>query len=322
MSLEQKFIYVHMNMCSYIKIIWRLNMENKLKREKIGKNAAYVGIFGNILLTTFNFIIGILSGSTALIAESAHTLSDILTSIIAFIGFKLGMRPATEDHPYGYGRAEPIAGLIIVAFLLIVAYEILSSVYMKLTVGGALTPPDPIAAVMALIGIIINFVMTKYIMKAGKKIDSPALIADAHHQKVDIYSCAAIFIGVIGAQLGFTILDPLIAILISILVLKTALHVTRENISNLLGKIPSKDILNDIKSAALSISGIHGVHNLKVNYIGSYASAELHVEANEDLTLKEAHKMAHMVEDCIINNISVIKSANVHVCPLDECNKL
>lgn len=297
-------------------------MENKLQRERIGKKAAYVGIFGNILLTTFNFIIGILSGSTALIAEAAHTLSDILTSIIAFIGFKLGMRPATEDHPYGYGRAEPIASLIIVAFLLIVAYEILSSVYVKLTVGGALTAPDPIAAVMALIGIIINFLMTTYIMKAGKKIDSPALVADAHHQKVDIYSCAAIFIGIIGAQIGFPILDPLIALFISILVLKTAFHVARENINNLLGKIPSKDILNDIKSAALSVSGIYGVHNLKINYIGSYASTELHVKADNSLTLIEAHKIAHMVEDSIINKISTIKSANIHVCPLDECSDL
>ncbi len=293
-----------------------------LEREKIGKKAAYVGILGNIILTTFNFTIGILSGSTALIAEAAHTLSDILTSLIAFIGFKLGMKPATEDHPYGYGRAEPIAGLIIVVFLLAIAYEILSSVYIKLTVGGALTAPDPIAAIMALIGIVINLLMTRYIMNAGKKIDSPALIADAHHQKVDIYSCVAIFIGVIGAQFGLPILDPIIAIFISILVLKTALHVAKENIGNLLGKIPSKYILNDIKSAALSVSGIYGVHNLKVNYIGSYASTELHVEAPNDLTLVEAHKMAHEVENCIINNISIIRSVNVRVCPLEGCNDI
>ncbi len=294
----------------------------KEKREKIGAKAAYVGIFGNIILTAFNFIIGILSGSTALIAEAAHTFSDILTSIIAFIGFKLGMKPATEDHPYGYGRAEPIAGLIIVLFLLIVAYEILSSVYIKLTVGGVLTPPDPIAAVMALIGVGINLSMTNYIMRAGKKIDSPALIADAHHQKVDIYSCTAIIIGVIGAQIGFPILDPLIAVFISILVLKTALHLGYKNINNLLGKIPSKDILNGIKTAALSVSGIYGIHNLKINYIGSYASTELHVEADHDLTLIEAHKKAHMVENCIIKNVDAIKSANVHVCPLEECNEL
>lgn len=297
-------------------------MTNKLQREKIGKKAAYVGIFGNIILTTFNFTIGVFSGSTALIAEAAHTFSDILTSIIAFIGFKLGMKPSTEDHPYGYGRAEPIAGLIIVVFLLIVAYEIISEVYIKLTVGGALHAPDPIAAIMALIGIGINFAMTNYIMKAGKKIDSPALIADAHHQKVDIYSCAAIFIGVIGAQFGFAVLDPLIALFISILVLKTAFHVARDNFGNLLGKIPSKDILNDIKTAALSINGIYGVHNLKVNYVGSYASAELHVEANNNLTLKEAHKLAHIVESSIIENVNIIRSVNVHVCPQDTCNEL
>ncbi|WP_414468347.1 cation diffusion facilitator family transporter [Methanobacterium sp. ACI-7] len=297
-------------------------MENKIHREQLGKRAAYIGIFGNIILTTFNFIIGVLSGSSALIAEAAHTLSDILTSPIAFIGFKLGMKPSDDKHPYGYGRAEPIAGLIIVGFLLVVAYEILSEVYVKITVGGVLAAPDPIAAVMALAGIMINLLMTQYIMKIGKKINSPALIADAHHQKVDIYSCVAIFMGVIGAQLGFPILDPLIAIFISILVLKTALHVARENIGNLIGKVGSNEILNNIESAALSVSGIYGVHDLKVNYIGSYASAELHVEANGSLTLKEAHRLAHMVQDCIVNEINIIRSASVHVCPLEDCKEI
>ena len=112
-------------------------MQNTLEREKIGKKASYVAIFGNILLTIFNLIIGLLSGSTALVAEGFHTLSDVLTSIIAFVGFKIGMRPADEEHQYGHGRAEPIVGLIIVVFLGIVAFEILSSVYLKIVLGGA-----------------------------------------------------------------------------------------------------------------------------------------------------------------------------------------
>src|SRR5512137_2906812 len=100
-------------------------MEKNLEREKAGTKASFVAIFGNIFLTIFNFTVGILSGSTALVAEGAHTLSDVLTSIIAFVGFKIGMRPADEEHHYGHGRAEPIVGLIIVVFLGVVAYEIL-----------------------------------------------------------------------------------------------------------------------------------------------------------------------------------------------------
>ncbi len=101
-------------------------------REKTGRKAVTVAISGNILLTIFNFLVGTFSGSTALVAESAHTLSDVLTSIITAIGFKIGLKPPDSLHPYGHGRAEPLVGLVIVVFLVIIAYEILSEVYKKL----------------------------------------------------------------------------------------------------------------------------------------------------------------------------------------------
>ncbi len=146
-------------------------------RASLGKKAAYTGIIGNIILTISNFIIGVMAGSVALVAEAAHTLSDILTSIITFIGFKVGMKPADLEHPYGHGRAEALAGLIVVLFLGIVAYEILSEAYKKLFIVTA--PPDYLAAAMALAGIIANSIMTHYMMSIGEKINSPAIIADA-----------------------------------------------------------------------------------------------------------------------------------------------
>ena len=127
------------------------------EREKSGRKAIIVGISGNAILVIFNFVVGTLSGSTALIAESAHTFSDILDSSIAFIGFKIGLKPPDSEHPYGYGRAESLAGLITVVFLLFVAFEILSDVHQKLLLGGGLAPPGWTAAIMALVGIVINF---------------------------------------------------------------------------------------------------------------------------------------------------------------------
>ena len=135
-------------------------LQNADIRAKIGRKASFVAIFGNIFLTVFNFLVGFLSGSTALVAEGTHTLSDVITSLMAYVGFRIGMKPADEEHQYGHGRAEPIVGLIIVVFLGIVAFEILSEVYKKLLLGEAITPPGLIAAVMALIGIFINYAMT------------------------------------------------------------------------------------------------------------------------------------------------------------------
>jgi cation diffusion facilitator family transporter len=293
-------------------------LDNNIEREITGRNASAVAILGNIFLTVFNFSIGIISGSSALVAESAHTLSDVLTSIVAFVGFKIGMKPADDDHQYGHGRAEPLVGLVIVVFLLIVAYEILSGVYVKFTSGTVLVPPERIAAVMAIIGIFVNLIMTIYLLRAGKKINSPAIIADGQHQKVDIFSCVAILIGVIGSQFGYPFLDPLVAVFIAVIIIKTAFGLTHDNVNILMGKVPSETILDEVKSAAIKVKDVKGVHSVKINPMGPYSSAELHIEVDGDLKLKNAHEIAHNVEKQIINDVFAIKMAIIHVCPFEE----
>lgn len=288
------------------------------ERKKLGRKAVFVAIIGNIGLTIFNFTVGILSGSTALVAEAAHTFSDILTSTITFIGFRIGLKPPDRLHPYGHGRAEPLVGIIIVVFLGIIVYEIFLEAYQRIFLEGPVTPPETTAAVMALAGVFINLIMTTYILRTGKKINSPAIVADAHHQKVDIFSCAAIFVGVIGAQFGFPILDPIIAIFIALMVLKTAFDIAKENINNIMGTVPSKEVLENITNSALSVNGTFDVHNVRINYLGPYASVELHVTVAEDLSLKEAHEIAHNVEEKIINDIDIVSMVMVHVCPKDE----
>ena len=287
-------------------------------RNKIGRRTVTFSVSGKTILTVLNFIIGTISGSTALVAESAHTFSDIFTSAIAFIGFKIGLKPADKDHPYGHGKAEPLAGLLIVIFLVAISYEIFLDVFHKLALGSSLTPPGIIAAVMALIGIGANFAMSSYSLKMGKKINSPAIIADSKHQQVDIYACAAVFIGILGSRMGYPILDPLVGGFVGLLILKTAFDVALENIDHIMGKVPSEEIINDIESAALSVEGIYGVHDIKINDMGPYATAELHVEVKSDLIIKEAHRLAHKVEKVIINKVNIVTTVTVHVCPLND----
>lgn len=284
-------------------------------RHKTGRKAVIIAISGNILLTIFNFIVGTLSGSSALVAEAAHTLSDVLTSLITAVGFRIGLKPPDKEHPYGHGRAEPLVGLLIVVFLVIVAYEIVSEAYGKLLVMGTLSAPDWTAALMALIGVAVNISMTRYMMRVGREINSPAIIADAQHQKVDIFSCFAIVVGVVGSNFGLVILDPLVAVLIAALVLKTAYNVGKENIDNLMGKVPSKELIVDINKACSSVEGVRGVHNIKVNYMGPNASVDMHIYVDPELSLREAHRIAHDVESCVRENVDVISIVYVHVDP-------
>ena len=191
-------------------------------RTKGGTKAAIVGIGSNTFLTIFNIGIGIISGSYALISEGAHTLSDVATSIIAYLGFRIGQKPADEEHPLGHGRAEAIAGLIIVLFLTMVAYEIMTGAINKIVHPELITTPSYLAAVMALIGIGVNLCISRYIIALGKKIRSPAIVADGNHQKVDIFSSVAILVGVFASNSGYSIIDPVIGLIIGLFVLKTA----------------------------------------------------------------------------------------------------
>ncbi|MCL2115995.1 MAG: cation diffusion facilitator family transporter [Methanobrevibacter sp.] len=287
------------------------------KRNEEGKKAIAVGIIGNSFISIFNIAVGIFSGSFALVAEGAHSISDVCTSIVAYIGFKLGQKPPDAEHPLGHGRAEAIAGLIIVLFLALVAYEILTSAIDKLMYGVGEAPTNA-ALFMAFLGIIINTFLNRYQMKIGKNINSPAIIADAKQQGMDVLSNIAIFASVIIAQAGFKFIDPLVGFLIGLFILKAAYDVGRDNINNIMGKVPDENLIGEIKKVAKSIENVCGIHNIRINYFGSYATLSLHIEVNPELTLVESHNLAHYAQNKIKEEIEIFQAVVGHVCPYGE----
>lgn len=287
------------------------------KRNKEGTKAAAVGILGNSFISVFSIFVGIISGSFALVAEGAHSISDVCTSIVGYIGFKVGQKPPDAEHPLGHGRAEAIAGLIIVLFLAFIAYEILTSAVDKL-IFGVTEAPTNAALVMAFLGIIINTFLNRYQMKIGKKINSPAIIADAKQQGMDVFSNIAIFVSVIMAQAGFKFIDPLVGFLIGLFILKAAFEVGKDNINNIMGKVPDEDIIEKIKKVTDSIEDVCGIHNIKINYFGPYATLSLHIEVNPKLTLLESHDLIHYTQNRIKEEIEIIQAVVGHACPYGE----
>ena len=285
-------------------------------RNKVGTRASMVAISANCLLTVFNIAVGLMAGSYALVSEGAHTLSDVITSIIAYAGFKIGQKPADKEHPLGHGRAEAISGLLIVVFLAIVAYEIITGAIDKIIHPELITVPSFYASLMAVFGIFTNYFISEYVIRLGKEIRSPAIIADGKHQRTDIYTSVAILISVVIANIGYPIFDPLVGLLIGLLIIKTAYGIGKENIDNIMGKVPSQDLINRIKRVADSTPNAQGAHNIKVDYLGSYATAYLHVEVDGNMSLNDSHIIAHQVENNILKTIPEVKSVMVHVCPI------
>lgn len=285
-------------------------------RHKEGRKAVFIAIIGNVFLTIFNILVGVNSGSFALITEGAHTLSDVATSIIAFLGFEVGQKPADAEHPLGHGRAEAISGLVIVIFLCLVSFEILRSAIIKLFFGGEITTPTLLAAGMAIVGLIINLLISHQIIKIGTSINSPAIVADGHHQRTDLFNSLAILIGVIVANLGYPIIDPVVGLIIGVIIFYTAFKVGRDNINNIMGKVPSEELIQEIHDTAESVPGVYGVHDIRVNYLGAYATATLHVSLDPDLSLNEAHKIAHLVQNKVDDKVDLIEGVTCHTCPL------
>lgn len=285
-------------------------------RSKGGKKAAKVAIIGNIILTILNIAVGLLSGSYALVSEGAHTLSDVATSIIAYIGFEIGQKPADKEHPIGHGRAEAISGLVIVIFLAVVSYEIITGAIEKILHPELIVIPSTLAAIMAVVGIIVNLRISEYIISIGKQINSPAIVADGQHQKTDIFSSVAVLVGVIVSNMGFPILDPIVGLIIGGLIIKTAFEIAKDNINNIMGKVPSEELINEIRDIANESININTAHNIKVDYLGSYATVTLHIELDGDMSLTESHELAHTVQEAIVEKVPIVKSATVHTCPI------
>lgn len=286
------------------------------KRNNAGNKASAIAIIANCILTVLNITVGLMSGSYALVSEGAHTLSDIATSIIAFIGFKIGQKPADDEHPIGHGRAEAISGLVIVLFLAMVAYEIITGAIYKILDPSTITVPDTLAALMACFGIFVNLSISEYIIRIGKEIKSPAIVADGKHQRTDVFSSVAILIGVVVSNMGFPILDPIIGLVIGFLIIITAFRIGRENIDNIMGKLPSDELENKIKRVVNKTPHAQSAHNIKVDYFGSYATVYLHIELDGKMTLEESHDIVHEVENNILKKIPEVKYVMIHACPI------
>ncbi|MCK4714803.1 MAG: cation transporter, partial [Candidatus Aenigmarchaeota archaeon] len=262
----------------------------------------------------FKLLAGILGNSIAVVADAIHSLSDILTSIVVWIGLKFGKKPPDRYHPYGHGDLEPIAGLIVAIVLAIVGFELLRHA-VSTAVLGTYTIPGTIAIIAALVSIFAKYWMFGFTNRIAKRINSPALLADSCHQKSDFLSSCVVLAGVGGAMLGFPILDPLAGFLIAFWIIKIGYDVARKNISNLMGTIPSEDVLNKIKKAVRSVKGVKGFHDVRMHYTGPHAVVSLHIKVDKSLKISEAHVIAHRVENRIKSRAREATTVLVHTEP-------
>ena len=278
------------------------------------KTCTLIGLVGNVVLSIFKLLAGIFGSSYAMIADAIHSISDSFATGTAYIGIRIGERPADEGHPYGHANAETIAAFFIA--LIILGTGVFVGVdAVHLVVQKHFETPAMIALVAAVISIIIKEAMFRYTLKVGQRNNNPAVIATAWDHRSDVYSSVAAFLGILGARLGFQYLDPIAGLAISALIIKMSLTLFRSNIGILMDERPETAVLDEIRATALEVGEVRAIDSLRVHRRGSTFTIDIEIAVDSRLTVEQGHQVAAEVKNKLLSKIEHVQDVMVHVNP-------
>lgn len=283
---------------------------------QIGKRIALISILVSALLAVGKILVGWLAGSTSVVADGVESAGDVIASGVVLLGFVIAARPADENHPYGYGRYETLAGLLVGMILFLggigISYRSLQNV------GAVHAPPEAYGLIPLLISLMSKAVLSTVKFRYGRRIYSTAIIADAWNDFVDIVSATAAM-----AALGLTLWNPgrfLAAdhyggFAVGLIVIFMGIRVARDTSVRLTDVMPDPHLVGQIRQVALAIPGVTGVEKLFARNTGLQYHVDLHLEVDPDMTVRQAHNIANEVRFTIRRQLSWVADVLVHVEP-------
>lgn len=285
--------------------------------EKIAIKVSIISIILNCLLTLIKFISGVISKSSAMISDSVHSLSDVLSTFVVIIGVKISNKKADSDHPYGHERIECVSAIILSGMLFIIGALIGINGIKNVTNSSNLVMPGVLALIASIISIILKEAMYQYTIRVSKKINSAALKADAWHHRSDALSSIGSFIGILGSRLGFKIFDPLASVIISLCIIKVSIDIFKDAIDKMVDKSCDKEVIDKVISVIEKNESVKNIDDIKTRQFGNKAYVDVEISVDENLLLKDAHKVAEEIHNSVENEINIVKHCMVHVNPYE-----
>lgn len=286
------------------------NTNDILVRTRYGLLEAWTSIAANLILGLAKILVGIITNSISITADALHTLGDMITSIIVLLGFRAVKQPKDIEHPYGHGRAESIATLIIAILLIVAGIEFIHAAIDRLRAPLEIKNINSLIIIMT-ISVFFKEWLTRFSLYLAKTISSSMLEADAWHHRSDVFASIAVILAAVGAKTGYPRLDSIFAILIAGLIMWTGFNLARLMISSLIGKAPKKELLDQITKIAYKIKGVKGIHDIEIHDYGQTKVCSAHIEVIPSLTTSQSHEIANTVEESLKKNLGL--SATVHV---------
>ncbi len=298
------------------------DVKNPAVREKCGQLGGVVGILCNLVLCVLKITVGALTASISIVADGLNNLSDMGSSIITIIGFKLAGRPADSDHPFGHGRFEYLSAFIVSMLILLVGGELLISSVKTLASGEAAPTYSGWAVVILVFSVILKFGMYLFNRKLGKKIDSDVLLATAQDSVNDAIATTVILAAALISMWlhpSFN-LDAIMAIGVALFILWSGFCTARETVHDLLGNPPEPELIEELEHVILSFGEFVGIHDLLVhNYGPGRQFASVHVEVPQDIDIVACHEQIDLCEKLVGERMGV--QLVIHMDPIDVHNE-
>lgn len=286
---------------------------------KSGIRSTVIGIVTNLILAVVKAVAGVLGNSYALIADAIESLTDVLSSLVVFLGLRMAMRPPDANHPYGHGKAEPIAAVIVSLSLVGAAITIaIKSIHEIVTPHRA---PAPFTLAVLAIVVIVKEVLFRYVVNVGEKTASTAVKTDAWHHRSDAITSGLAFVGIsiaLAGGRGWEGADDWAALFASGMILYNAAQLARPAVAELTDEVPSVDLLDNARAVALAVPDVAGLDKSYIRKMGFDYYLDLHVLVNGNLPVWRGHEIAHQVKDEIRRAYPQVADVLVHIEPAER----
>lgn len=288
-------------------------IDDALEADRAGRRALVISLVGLAVTAFMQAVVVVLSGSVALLGDTLHNVADALTAVPLLIAFTLIRRPATKRYTYGYGRAEDIGGLFVIAMM------VLSGVLAGYVAINRLIHPQPVSHLWAvsaagLVGFLGNEIVARYRIRVGQQIGSAALVADGLHARTDGFTSLAVLLGAGGVAIGWNWADPIVGLLITVAILGVLRSAIRQVGARLMDAV-DPGMVDEAIAAIATVEGVVDIRDLKIRWIGHTLRAEADITVDPALTVGQAHDIADHAQAHLLTGVHRLTAATIQVSP-------
>lgn len=289
-------------------------------REKIAMRISWYSIAVNVFLSLGKLAAGLLGHSAAMVSDAIHSASDVFATFIVMAGIRISGRASDDDHQYGHERLECVASILLAVILVLTGLGIGYAGIDKIINqdAEAISIPTLLPLIAAIVSIVVKEAMYWYTRHYALMLQSDALMADAWHHRSDALSSVGSFIGVLGARMGFPLLDPIASVVICFMILQAGYEIFTGAVDKMVDKACSKEEEDAMRAKVESIPGVYHIDLLHTRQFGSRIFVDVEVSADDSLTLLQSHQIAESIHHSIEKDFPNVKHCMVHINPISE----